>query len=182
MFIPNYYGFHNIIYVKIKNSSEEDPYSFYILEDINTVKKVEKRYWKMDCRLEEFTNSFVYNIKSYLVEMFRKLYYNIFNDNEFRKDYRELNCITEYNCEQLLQSIHLLSKPREFNILLRDIIKTHCAYNPTTNDRFNLHGDDIVQKKKFSKVKVDEEIMIETVKILFDNITSSDAVDFFRTI
>ena len=81
-----------------------------------------------------------------------------------------------------MQSIHLLSKPREFNILLRDIIKTHCAYNPTTNDRFNLHGDDIVQKKKFSKVKVDEEIMIETVKILFDNITSSDAVDFFRTI
>ena len=182
MFIPNQYDFHNIIYVKIKNSTDEDPFSFYLLEDINTVKKVEKRYWKMDCRLEEFTNNFIDNIKPYLIENFRKLYYGIFNDNDFRKDYRETNSLTEYDCEQLLQSIHLLSKPKEFNILLRNVIKNKCTYYPSLNDRFNIHGDDAVQKKKFLNSKEDEEIMIETVKILFDHITSADAVDFYRTI
>ena len=182
MFFPNFYGFHNIIYVKLKSSTDEDPFSFYILEDVNTTRKVEKRYWKMDCRLEEFSNNFIDNIKPYLIENFRKLYYNCFNDNEFRKDYMTSNTLTEYDCEQLLQNIHLLSKPKEFNILLRNIIKLHCTYEPTINDRFNLHGDDIVQKKKFLNLKEEEEIMIETVKILFDNITSSDAVDFYRTI
>ena len=182
MFIPNQYDFHNIIYVKLKNSTDEDPFSFYFLEDINTVKKIEKRYWKMDCRLEEFTNNFIDNIKLYLIENFRKLYYEIFNDNDFRKDYRETNSLTEYDCEQLLQSIHLLSKPKEFNILLRNIIKNKCVYYPTINDRFNIYGDDVVQKKKFLNSKEDEEIMIETVKILFDHITSAAAVDFYRTI
>jgi hypothetical protein len=182
MFLPNFYGFHNIIYVKLKNSTDDDPFSFYILEDMNTTKKVEKKYWKMDCRLEEFSNNFIDNIKPYLIENFRKLYYNCFNDNEFRKDYITTNTVTEYDCEQLLQNIHLLSKPKEFNILLRNIIKLHCTYQPTVNDRFNLYGDDIVQKKKFSNLKEEEEIMIDTVKILFDNITSADAVDFYRTI
>lgn len=182
MFIPNQYNFHNIIYVKIKNSTDEDPFSFYLLEDINTDKKIQKRYWKMDCRLEEFTNNFIDNIKRYLIENFRKLYYGIFNDNEFRKDYRETNSLTEYDCEQLLQSIHLLSKPIEFNILLRNIIKNKCTYYPTINDRYNIYGDDAVQKKKFLNAKEDEEIMIETVKMLFDHITSADAVDFYRTI
>ena len=101
---------------------------------------------------------------------------------EFRKDYRETNSLTEYDCEQLLQSIHLLSKPIEFNILLRNIIKNKCTYYPTINDRYNIYGDDAVQKKKFLNAKEDEEIMIETVKMLFDHITSADAVDFYRTI
>ena len=136
----------------------------------------------MDCRLEEFTYSFIDNIKPYLIENFRKLYYNIFNDNEFRKDYRETNSMTEYDCEQLLQSIHLLSKPKEFNFLLRNIIKKECIYYPSLNDRFNINGDDTIQKKKFLNTKEDEEIMIETVKMLFDHITSADAVDFYRTI
>ena len=184
MFIPNYYGFNNIIYVAMQNSKTgaDDPFSFYILEDVSIVKKVEKRYWKMDCRLEEFTNSFTDNIKTFLVENFRKFYYNIFNDNEFRKDYMPSNCITEYECEQLLQSIYLLCQPKKFNLLLRNVIKDNCSYIPTPNDKFNLYADDTIQKKKFLNRKEDKEIIIETVKILFDNITSEDATDFCSTI
>jgi hypothetical protein len=184
MFIPNCYGYNSIIYVKLKNSVDEDtdPFSFYTLEDVNTVKKTEKRYWKMDCRLEDFSNNFIDNIKPYLIELFRKLYFSAFNDNEFRKDYMTSSCLTEYDCEQLLQSIHILSKPKEFNNLLRNSIKKFCTYSPTLNDKFNLHGDDNVQKKRFSKLKDDAEMLVESVKMLFDNITSADAVDFCRTL
>jgi hypothetical protein len=184
MFVPNNYGFNNIIYVKLKSSSDEetDPYSFYILEDVNSAKKPEKRYWKMDCRLEEFSNNFIDNIKPYLIELFRRLYFSSFNDNEFRKDYATSSCITEYDCEQLLHGIHILSKPKEFNILLRNTIRKCCTYLPTMNDKFNLHGDDNVQKKRFAKIKEDEEQMVESVKMLFDNISTTDAVDFCRTL
>jgi hypothetical protein len=92
------------------------------------------------------------------------------------------SCLTEYDCEQLLQSIHILSKPKEFNNLLRNSIKKFCIYSPTLNDKFNLHGDDNVQKKRFSKLKDDAEMLVESVKMLFDNITSADAVDFCRTL
>jgi hypothetical protein len=184
MFVPNCYGFNNIVYVKLKNSIDEDidPFSFYVLEDVNTTKKIEKRYWKMDCRLEDFSNNFIDNIKPYLIELFRKLYFSAFNDNEFRKDYMTSSCLTEYDCEQLLQSIHILSKPKEFNTILRNSIKKCCLYLPTLNDKFNLHGDDNVQKKRFSKLKDDAEMLVESVKMLFDNITSADAVDFCRTL
>ena len=50
------------------------------------------------------------------------------------------------------------------------------------NDKFNLHGDDNVQKKRFAKIKEDEELMVESVKMLFDNISTTDAVDFCRTL
>lgn len=178
MYISNYYNFNKIIYVPIKNSPENDPYSFYILEDIQ-IKNIEKRYWKMDCRLEEFSNNFINNIKPYLIQLFRKLYYDVFNDNEYRKDYKKTNPITEYDCEQLLQNIYILSYPKEICLLLRNIVKNKCTYNPTENDRFNLHGDDIVQKKRLSnKGTVD---IVEVIKILFDNISSEDAVDFYRS-
>lgn len=184
MYVPNNYGFNNIIYVKLKSSVDEeiDPYSFYILEDVNSTKKPEKRYWKMDCRLEELSNNFIDNIKPYLIELFRRLYFNSFNDNEFRKDYVTSSCITEYDCEQLLQSIRILSKPKEFNILLRNTIRKYCSYLPTINDKFNLHGDDNVQKKRFAKIKEDEEMMVESIKMIFDNISTADAVDFCRTL
>lgn len=184
MFVPNKFGFNSIIYVKLKSSLDEDtdPYSFYILEDVNSTKKPEKRYWKMDCRLEELSNNFIDNIKPYLIDLFRRLYFSSFNDNEFRKDYTTSSCITEYDCEQILHSIHILSKPKEFNILLRNTIRKCCTYLPTINDKFNLHGDDNVQKKRFAKIKEDEEMIVESVKMLFDNISTTEAVDFCRTL
>jgi hypothetical protein len=178
MYISNYYNFNKIIYVPIKNSLENDPYSFYILEDIQ-IKNNEKRYWKMDCRLEEFSNSFISNIKPYLIQLFRKLYYDVFNDNEYRKDYKKTNTITEYDCEQLLQNIYILSYPKDLCLLIRNIVKDKCTYYPSENDRFNLHGDDIVQKKRLSiKDNID---IVEVIKLLFDNISAEDAVDFYRS-
>jgi hypothetical protein len=182
MYIVNRYNFNNIIYVPIKQSTDTDPYSFYYLEDIILQKNnMFKRYWKMDCRLEELTNTFISNIRPFLIQLFRKLYYDVFNDNEYRKGYKTSNPITEYDCEQVLQNIYTLSKPKEFCISVRNIVKKNCTYYPTENDRFNLHGDDTVQKKRLLNNKENIDI-VEIIQCLFDNISSEDAVDFYRGI
>lgn len=176
-FISNKYQIYNIIYVPIKKSSENDPYSFYILEDI----KSKKRYWKMDCRLEELTVNFTNTVIYYLTYIFKKIYNDVFNDNLYRKDYKSYNSITQYDCEQLLKNIYMISNQKKFSLLLRSVIKENCTYFPTDNDRFNIYTDDLVQKKRFSEDKepIDSVIFI---KNLFEDISHEDAVDLYREI
>ena len=147
-FLYNYYNFFNIIYLPLPKSLEKDPYSFYILEKVNK----NKRYWSMDCRLEELGSNISNNILPYMIDKFRKIYYDVFGDNTFRKDYNKTE-ITEYDCEQLIQNIILLSQPIKFCNLLRFSVYKEAKYIPTENDKFNLYGDDILQKKKFQKKK-----------------------------
>jgi hypothetical protein len=183
-YISNIYGLHNIIYIKLKQSIDNDPYGFYILEEITIKDKkniIEKRYWKMDCRLEELSNSFIFNVRPYLIQLFRKIYYDVFNDNQYRKNYISTNSITEYDCQQLLKNIYTLSNPKEFCFLFRNIIKDKCTYQPTELDRFNLYGDDIVQKKRLSNNKESVDVIEDVIKLIFDNISSEDAVDFYRS-
>ena len=174
-YLFNIYNFNNVVYIPLKQSNDKDPYSFYILENI--VK--DKRYWKMDCRLEEFSNSFITNIRPYLIELFRKIYYDVFHDNIFRSDYKTKNSITEFDCEQLIQNIFKLAIPKDFCNFLRDIIKEKASYIPSENDKFNIHGDDIIQKKRFANKKETTDIS-DIIKLLFDGITSEEAIDFYR--
>jgi hypothetical protein len=178
IFINNKYEIYNVIYVPLKKSTETDPYSFYILEDI----KSNKRYWKMDCRLEELTNNFTNIIINYLTNFFKKLYHDLFNDNIYRKDYKSYNSIiTHYECEQLLKNIYMISNQKKFSLLFRNIIKENCTYYPSEIDRFNIYIDDLVQKKRFTEDKgsIDSVIFI---KNLFDDISHEDAVDLYREI
>ena len=57
-YLFNRYGFHNVIYLPMPKNTEDDPYSFYILDKISK----EKRYWKMDCRLEDLSGNLSFNI------------------------------------------------------------------------------------------------------------------------
>lgn len=169
----NRYGFFNVIYLPLKKSLDNDPFSFYILN------KVEKntKYWIMDCRLEELTNKIITNIRPYYIELFRKLYYDVFHDNEYRLNYSTTTTITENDCEQLIQNIFILSNPKKFCKYLRDIVKNKATYQATSYDKFNLSNDDFLQKKRFEKNDFD---VVETVKLLFDNITSEECVDLYR--
>ena len=111
--------------------------------------------------------------------MFRKIYKDVFNDNEFRKDFLKRSQITECECEQLLQNIHLLSHPQEFSKQLRKWVKTISTFTPSENDKFNICSDDSLQRKRFAdKEDID---MLDVIKQLFDGISSEDAVDFIRT-
>lgn len=173
-YLINRYGFHNIIYLPLSKNNDDDPYSFYVLERVNK----EKRYWKMDCRLEDLSINLISNVLPYMVNMFRKLYRDVFGDNEFRPNFNGMCQLTECDCEQLLQNIILMGQPKEFCNMARDLIKLKATYYPTENDKFNLYGDDTLQRKRFQdKEEID---LKEIVKQLFDGISLEDAVNFYR--
>ena len=114
-----------------------------------------------------------------MISMFRKLYRDVFGDNDFRKDYNSKCQLTECDCEQLLQNIITVGQPKDFYNIVRTIVKNKATYTPTENDKFNLYGDDSLQRKRFhDKEDID---LVDIIKQLFDDITSEEAVDFYRS-
>jgi hypothetical protein len=133
----------------------------------------------MDCRLEDFSNNLINNILPYMINIFRNLYRDVFNDNEFRPKFNEYCQLTECDCEQLLQNIILMGQPKEFCNIIRNKVKIKAVYHPTENDKFNIIGDDTLQRKRFQhKEEID---LIDILKQLFDGISSEEAVDFYRS-
>lgn len=174
-YLFNRYELFNIIYLNLPKNTADDPYSFYVLDRVSK----EKRYWKMDCRLEDMASSLITNVLPYMIGMFKKLYRDVFGDNDFRSDFKNKCQLTECDCEQLLQNIILLGQPKEFYNIVRSIVKKKANYTPTENDKFNLYGDDALQRKRFhDKEDVD---LVDIIKQLFDDISSEQAVDFYRS-
>jgi len=174
-YLINIYETYNIIYLPLPKSQEEDPFSFYVLESVSK----NRRKWKMDCRLEELSNGLISNLLPYLVSKFRNIYLNVFHDNDYRSDYSQKCQITECDCEQIIHTILVLSNPKEMCIKFREIVKKKCTYHPTENDKFNLYGDDSIQRQRLESRKDDSD-PVDVIKQLFDNISSEDAVDFYR--
>jgi len=114
----NPYGFWNVVYLPWPKSSLDDPYSFYVLDKI----KKGKRYWNMNCRLEDFSTDLAYSVQPYLIKLFRELYYTVFNDNCYRPNASDLSSFISEDCEQLAQNIILMSQPRKLCCKLRKII------------------------------------------------------------
>jgi hypothetical protein len=157
--------FNNLIYLPLKSSPGNDPFSFYILETITD----KTRNWKMDCRLETFSNFFILNIKAHIIDLFRKMYKNVFNDNQYRRDFRDKLFI--YDCEQLIQNLFVVSNFMQFNLILRKvIIKVTNSMKFTDEDIFKLTCDDKMQRNKFAAYVEDREQVIENFNQLFDNI------------
>ena len=170
----NPYGFWNVVYLPWPKSSLDDPYSFYVLDKI----KKGKRYWNMNCRLEDFSTDLAYSVQPYLIKLFRELYYTVFNDNCYRPNASDLSSFISEDCEQLAQNIILMSQPRKLCCKLRKIIISECTYNHTDQDHFSLLGDDVLQRKRFKhKEKIE---MVSTIKKLFDQITDEQAVKFYK--
>jgi len=166
--IINKYGFNSIIFINNKNNIQDNPYSFYILDNVTNKNK---RKWKMECRLEDYVNYFIDNIKPYCINLFRKIYYDIFKDNIYRDDYKTKSPIMEFDCEQLFQNIMLLSKPIELCSLFQYIIKGKCSYTPDKNDKLDFKADDKMQKNRFEKIKSSNiNDTRETITQLFDDI------------
>jgi len=171
----NPYGFWNVVYMAWPKSSDEDPYSFYSLDKI----KKGKRYWNMNCRLEDFVGDLIECVQPYLIHMFRELYYTVFRDNDYRPNAPELSSFIAEDCEQLAQNIILVSQPRKLCDKLRKLLVENCTYKHTKQDHFSLVGDDVLQRKKFqTKEKIE---MVDTVSQLFDDITDEQAVNFYKS-
>lgn len=166
--IINKHGFNSIIFINNKNNIEDNPYSFYILDSITNRNK---RKWKMECRLEDYVNYFIDNIKPYCIDLFRKIYYNIFKDNIYRDDYKTKSPIMEFDCEQLFQNIMLLSKPIELYRLFQYIVKNKCSYKQGKDDKFDFKADDKMQQKRYSEIiSANVNYTKDSIKQLFDDI------------
>ena len=74
---------------------EDDPYTFYTLEKIDSDGK---RCWKMECRLYELCKVLSRNIREYCTTLFRKIYLDIYSDNVYREDYINTCPITDQDC------------------------------------------------------------------------------------
>jgi hypothetical protein len=174
----NRYGFQNIIYLSRPKSSVKDPYSFYTLEKI----KEDKRCWKMECRLEDFSTDFADNVLPYCISLFRKIYKDVFEDNIYRPDYMTKSQILEFDCEQLVQNIILLAQPISLYKMFHELIISKSTFTPTESDKFNLYGDDKLQQKRFeSNTNDSDEDTCQIIKRLFDGISHDDAVNLLNS-
>lgn len=170
----NIYGYHNIIYLnRNKNSKSKlsDPYSFYSLDNVK-----DHRYWKMECRMEDFTLDFIDNVLPYCINLFRKIYKDVFTDNIYRVDYISKSQITEFDCEQLIQNIICLAKPNLLCKTFQKIIIDNCTFTSTETDKFNLYGDDKLQQKRLSSAIDTDEDVCKIFKRLFDDISTEDSI------
>ena len=149
--LVNPFKFSNVIYLNInKETDKDDPYTFYILENI---KDDGKRNWKMNNRLIDFSKQLSDIIKTYCVQLFRKIYFTVFNDNIYRDDYMGKAIIFQQDCEQLLHNLIFISNQKSFCNFVRNLIsKNHCIES-TALDKFNFKSDDSTAKKSFHKEK-----------------------------
>lgn len=168
-------NFSNVIYVALPKSTKEDPYSFYRLDNVNSNNK---RQWRLDWRLEDISLSLSSSLLNFMIVTFRKIYKDVFLDNDYRDNYISHLQITECDLEQLLQNIIIVSNQKQFCINLQQIVIENCTYTQTQNDKFNLIGDDTLQRKKFHDMenKADETIF----SLLFDNITEEKSISMYK--
>ena len=175
--LVNLSGFNNIIYYsKEEEVVVEDPYSFYILEKVEEG----KRFWRMECRLDDFSKNVGEKIQLYCVSIFRKIYSDVFFDNTYRHDYKNKAIIFGLDCEQLITNIIAVSQRKSFCNMLRTLVMKKCNLVPTSLDKFNLTADDKTQKRTFQNEKDDMDRVKESIKMLFDNISDDDALEFLN--
>lgn len=170
-YLLNPYGYHNIIYIDLPKSKDDDPYSFYTLERIYEG----IRHWKMNCRLEYLSELLSTTLIQYLTKMFRDIYKSIYGDNNFRNYYEENHQILECECNQIIKNLIILSDMNTFRNLLCSIIKENATFNfDEKKDKFNLRTDDKCQKTRFKSEKKTDPV--EILKLLFDNASYKDIV------
>jgi len=164
--------FKNLIYSPSTRSDESDPYNFYILTSIdeNNIK-----YWELDNRLVNTSNEFINSIIPYCIQLFKKIYSDIFHDNTYRQDFTKLSNIAEIECRQLLKTILILLHPKEVRKIFVSVVKK-CAtcFPDSKTNKFNMVSDD----KLFAKSLLTEELdigYIESVfEQMFENINRTD--------
>ena len=169
---------YNLIYVDMSKSTDEDPYSFYMLKGI--VKDI--RQWEMDCRLESIARDIANTIKEYIIFVFRKIYFDLYKDNDYRTNFRNDTSITREDMKQLLLNLYEVSRPKEFRDTMRELVKNTATVTATKNDKFKLTGDDQFQQRRLKAEKSNDnsELIANTTR-LFDNLRADDSISFWTS-
>lgn len=172
--VINVYGFQNIIYLEHSNSSNEDPYTFYLLEECQP----SRRLWKMDCRLSQTSSSLTDCLLTFCEDLFKRIYYDIFKDNDYREDFKKHSQTTMCDCTQILSNIFILANTKKCRNMFRDIIKNKCVYVPTSLDKFNSTADDKFQKAIIKNEDFNKDVKFSLLNRLFDKITEDQCRSF----
>jgi len=118
------------------------------------------------------------NVLPYCINLFRKIYNDVFSDNIYRPDYIQKSQIMEFDCEQLMLNIILLSHPMELCKMFQGIIIKNCTFTCTELDKFDLHGDDKLQQTKYISGECGNGDDTQgIIKRLFDGISPDDILD-----
>lgn len=173
-FFNNKYNTNNLVYIAAKAD-----FGFYFLHHINEGKK----FWKMDCRLEQLTTDLISVVRMYCIHLFRKIYFDCFNDNSFRENYEKQFLVLELQGQQLLENLFNGCNFIRLNIILRDVVSEFATYMPSpASDVFDYHNDDMEQKSRFENNEhLNEEDLTDIATFLFDNISTSDATEFYES-
>jgi len=159
---------HNVVYVALPKSSDEDPYSYYSLSKIEIVDaELKRRNWNLESRLEGIADEIARKVVEYGTTLFRAVYRDIFGDNEFRADFKDKLSMVRCDMEQLINNMQHVSNSK-FRIELCRLIKTENTLVPTVVDKFNLQSDDVVQRNAL-KQRVDVDLQ-PLYRGMFDNL------------
>ena len=171
-------GSSRIIYLADTGDIEEevnkDPFRFYCLSRETN----KKRYWEMDCRLDDFLRSFIKNVGLYLVDLFRRIYSDIFNDNTYRANFVTTSIMTN-DCEQLLKNLCILCRYSAISYMMRDYVKKNFSYEEMGRDVFVLRSDDVLMKEDLKERS--SEVDYGLIMMLFDNLELEGASNIFST-
>jgi hypothetical protein len=153
---------------EIKGEEKNDPYSFYYLSKMGNK---EEKYWKIDPRLEEISRELSESLINYCIDLFRKIYLEIFGDHTFRSDFNTFSDIST-ECYQIFLNIITLSNKIKFCKLLQSATIKFSTHEQIKGvDKLDLTSDDKHQKKRFNSYgndKINTDIL-ENLCRLFDD-------------
>lgn len=159
-----------IIYLKSDKSTSKSPFSFYTLNSSeNNIKK-----WKMDCRLEHITTEIISIILPYALDLFKKIYKDVFGDNDYRVDFVKKCQVTECDCQQLIKNIFVLCNQEEMCTIIKNIIVKNNTHVKEANDVFNVLKED----KTTNTINNSVNIYSEVSKNMFTSIEDNEIEDF----
>lgn len=158
---------YNLVYFHHAKSKANDPYSFYYL---GQVKENGEKHWKLDLRLWNISSNLGNSLIMYCITLFRRIYYDVFKDNNFRSDYNSYSDITA-ECEQLFSNIVYISHKSNFCKLMQKMVMDHASRTTEEDDKLNLITDDKYNKKTFADFGENEanSNIIENISRLFDD-------------
>lgn len=162
----NKYGFPNVVY---RGERKPDMFAFYTLETADS-----KRVWKMDCRLLNLADNISKFLITYCINMFRTIYFDVFNHNKYVEGYESKAVICREDCVQLFENIISLSKPKQTCDMLRNIVSEFSTIKPTEQDKFNFQADDKLVSKNYQALTDGNDLIAINVKRMFDEISDDD--------
>ena len=73
-----------------------------------------------------------------------------------------------------------MSNHHKFRVFLQKKVISLSTYRPFENDKFNLYGDDSLQRKRLNQ-ETDDPEAVDVIRQLFDTISTQEMVDLYRS-